>query len=37
MRNTYKSLIAKSEGEKPLWRLRLIWEEIITMDLREVG
>jgi hypothetical protein len=30
-------LVGKPEGKKPLRRPRLIWEDNIRMDLREVG
>ena len=30
-------LVGKPEGRRPLERPRLRWEDIIKMDLREVG
>jgi hypothetical protein len=36
MRNSYKILIVKPEGKRPLERLRQIYEDNIKMDLREV-
>jgi hypothetical protein len=36
MRNTYKTLIVKSEWRKPLERLRLIWEDNIKVDHKKV-
>jgi hypothetical protein len=29
-------LVGKSEGKRPLGRLRLRWEDNIKMDLREI-
>jgi hypothetical protein len=29
--------VGKPEGKRPLGRLRLRWEDIIKMDLQEVG
>jgi hypothetical protein len=37
MRNAYISLVRKPEGQRPLGRPRHRWEDIIRMDLREVG
>jgi hypothetical protein len=37
MRNTYKILVGKSEGRKPLGRPTRRWEDNIKMDLREIG
>jgi hypothetical protein len=37
MRNAYKILVKKSQGKRPLGRLRHRWEDIIKMDLRETG
>jgi hypothetical protein len=37
MRNAYKILIRKSEGNRPLRRPRLKWEDNIRMVLRKVG
>jgi hypothetical protein len=33
----YKILVGKPEGDRPLGRPRLKWEDYIRMDLREVG
>jgi hypothetical protein len=38
LRNEYKMLVGKSEGERrPLGRPRCGWEDDIIMDLREAG
>jgi hypothetical protein len=37
MRNTYYILFGKSEGKRPLGRLRRRWEDNIRMDLRQIG
>jgi hypothetical protein len=36
-RNAYRILVAKREGNRPLGRPRLRWEDNIKMDLREIG
>jgi hypothetical protein len=36
-RNTYRLLVGKPEGKRPLGRPRPRWEDIIKMDLGEVG
>ena len=36
-RNAYRVLAGKSEGKRPVGRLRYRWEDNIKMDLREVG
>jgi hypothetical protein len=36
-RGAYRALVGKSEGRRPLERLRRRWEDNIKMDLREVG
>ena len=36
-RNTYRVLVGKPEGKRPLGRPRRRWEDNIKMDLREVG
>jgi hypothetical protein len=36
-RGTYRALVGKHEGRRPLGRPRLRWEDNINMDLREVG
>jgi hypothetical protein len=36
-RNVYKVLMGKTEGKIPLGIPRHIWEDGITMDLREIG
>ena len=35
--NTYRVLVGKPEGKRPLGRPRRRWEENIKMDLRGVG
>jgi hypothetical protein len=37
MRNAYKILIGKLEGKRPVARPRRRWEDIIRIDLREIG
>jgi hypothetical protein len=37
MSNTYQILVRKSEGNRPLWRLRHRWEDNIKMDFKETG
>ena len=36
-RGVYRVLVGKPEGKRPLGRRRRRWEEIIKMDLQEVG
>jgi hypothetical protein len=36
-RNTYRLLVGKPEGKRPLERLRRRWMDNIRMDLGEVG
>jgi hypothetical protein len=36
-RGTYRALVGKPEGRRPLGRSRHRWEDNIKMDLREVG
>ncbi|KAJ4427537.1 hypothetical protein ANN_25185 [Periplaneta americana] len=36
-RNSYRVLVGRPEGKRPLGRPRRIWEDNIKMDLREVG
>jgi hypothetical protein len=36
MRNAYKVLVRKPEGERPLGRPRRRWEDNIRMDFREM-
>ena len=36
-RSVYRILVAKSEGKRPLGRLRSRWEDNIKMFLLEVG
>jgi hypothetical protein len=36
-RKTYRVLVGKLEGERPLGRPRRRWEDNIKMDLQEVG
>jgi hypothetical protein len=37
MTNTYKLLVRKLEGKRPLRRPRRRWDNNIRMDLRETG
>jgi len=37
MRNTYKILVGKRDGKRPLGRPRRIWEDNIRMNLKETG
>jgi hypothetical protein len=37
MRNSYKILVAKSEGKTLLGRPRHRWEDSIRIDLKEIG
>jgi hypothetical protein len=36
-RGTYRPLVGKPEGNRPLGRLRRKWEDNIKMDLQQVG
>jgi hypothetical protein len=36
-RNAYRILVGNPEGKRPLGRPRLMWEDNIEMDLREMG
>jgi hypothetical protein len=36
-RGTYRALVGKPEGTRPLGRPKRRWEDSIKMDLREVG
>jgi hypothetical protein len=36
-RKVYTVLVGKPEGKRPLGRPRLRWEDVIGMDLREIG
>jgi hypothetical protein len=36
-RNLYKVLMGKPEGKRQLGRPRRRWEDVIRMDLREIG
>jgi hypothetical protein len=36
-RNTYRVLVGKPEGKKPLPRPRCTWEDNIKMDLKIIG
>jgi hypothetical protein len=36
-RYVYRVLVGKSEGERPLGKPKLRWENNIKMDLQEVG
>jgi hypothetical protein len=35
--NTYRVLVRKPEGKRPLGRPRCRWVDNINMDLREIG
>jgi hypothetical protein len=37
MRKAYGISVGKPEGKRPLGRLRSRWEDVIRMDLREIG
>jgi len=37
MKNTYKILVRKPEGKRPLQSYRLRWDNNIRMDLRKMG
>jgi len=37
MRNSYKILITRPEGKRPLRRPKCRWEDNIRMDLTEIG
>jgi hypothetical protein len=37
MRNSYKNVVEKREGERPVGRSRLRWEDGVRMDLKETG
>jgi hypothetical protein len=37
MRKAYRILVHKSEGKRPLGRLRRRWEDNIKIDLRKIG
>jgi hypothetical protein len=36
-RKVYKVLVGKPEGRRPLGRPRRRWEDVVRMDLREIG
>jgi len=36
-RETYRVLVGKPEGKRPLWRPKRKWVDNIKMDLQEVG
>jgi hypothetical protein len=36
-RRVYRVLVGKPEGKKPLVRPRRRWEDVIKMDLRDIG
>jgi hypothetical protein len=36
MRGVYRVLVGKSEGKRPLGKLRQRWDDNIKMDLQEV-
>jgi hypothetical protein len=35
--NAYRFFVVKSEGKKPIGKLRRRWEDSVKMDLREIG
>jgi hypothetical protein len=37
MRDAYKILVGKPDGNRPIGRPRRRWEDNIKMDLREIG
>jgi hypothetical protein len=37
MRNGYEIFVGKPEGDRPHVRSRLVWEDNIKMNLREMG
>jgi hypothetical protein len=37
MRNSYKMLVGKPKGKRPLWRPRSKWNGNIKMDIKETG
>jgi hypothetical protein len=37
IRSSYKILVGKTEGKRPVRRRRCVWEDNIRMDVREVG
>jgi hypothetical protein len=37
MRNAYKILVRKPEGNRPVGRSRCIWKDNIKTDVREIG
>jgi hypothetical protein len=36
-RNVYRVLIGKPEGKRPLGRPRRRWEDVIRMDIMDIG
>jgi hypothetical protein len=36
-RNAYRVLVGKTEGKRPVERPRRRWEDVIKVDLREIG
>jgi hypothetical protein len=36
-RKVYKVLVGKPKGRRPLGRPRRRWEDVVRMDLREIG
>jgi hypothetical protein len=36
-KNAYRILVVEPEGKRPLGRPRRRWEDIVKMDLREIG
>jgi hypothetical protein len=37
MRNAFKIMVGKPEGKRPLGKPKHRWEDVIKMDLREIG
>jgi hypothetical protein len=36
-RNVYRVFMGNPEGKRPLWRPKRRWEDVIRMDLGEIG
>jgi hypothetical protein len=37
MRNSVKILVGRPEGKRPLGTYKCIWEDNITVDIKEIG
>jgi hypothetical protein len=37
LRNTYRMLLAKPKGKRPLGEPKISWKDNIKMDVREIG